>query len=125
MLRGNTAICNGSFSFSWDYVDQIELHNGSKYNWSPCGRQDIHVVIGPDISNIIIDGGMKLKCVTSQDQVNIHSKSRQLLMLVPHLFTNTSSIRQYCRPVSLTEDSDSGGEQVDEPALDAAFNMFE
>ena len=110
MLKGNSAVCGGSYSFDWQYVDKIILHDGTTLNWSKCSNVAVEVIIGEQ-NSVVIDNHIKLHCRPIQD---IRLKAKQLLAYIPHLVLNVDSIRQF--QSSNNEESDSGDEQaVGEP----------
>lgn len=119
MLKGNMARCNGSYEFNWDHVNQILLHDGTMLNWTEMSNNMVQVTIGPEIQGLTIDG-VPLKCLCVDE--DIHRKSKQLLAVIPHLFSDVCDIRQFQRPLDLTEESHSGGEDIIEHAFSCAFD---
>lgn len=124
MLKGNAAVCNGAFHFSWNNCDEVVLHDGRKYMWRTSDNVEIKVVMGPDIERVTLDGSHQLKC-QHVDVDGLQKKTKQLLSTIPHLFTNVQSIKQSQREVALTEESGSGGEEIPDLAFSAVFDQGE
>lgn len=108
MLKGNTAVCGGSYSFEWKYVNQITLHDGTAYEWTKIPCTNVKVIFGEQ-NSVIIDESTKLPCLPEK---NVCLKAKQLLAYIPHLVTNVNKITQF--QSSDSEPSDSDDEQMDE-----------
>ena len=56
MLKGNIAICNAAYAFSWGSCDTIELHDGKKYVWERTDVSEISVNMAT--TEVSIDGSV-------------------------------------------------------------------
>lgn len=117
MQKGNIAICNAAYAFSWTACDTVELHDGNKYIW-----ERTNISINMVTNECCLDGNVLPHKLNIKD-IQFSKKARQLVSIIPKLFSDGKSpIKQFQRPVSLTQESDSSDEHRIDPAEDPAFD---
>ena len=125
MLKGNTAHC--SQNFDWNEVEDVILHDGTKYIFSQEEFKTVSISFYSQTVNI--DDRIEILCKTtpcnSLTVRNFAAKAIEIIRLCGKLDIGEPTTQFQRAGTGNCSSSESGGETIPDPPIDPPFNAEE